>query len=184
MNPFELANGQQPIMPHDVAAGQTYIKCPAAYRFARSKQEMIDEAKDSLTLAQQRMKHYADLKQRDMEFKVRDFMMLQLSLQIWKKINSKTVHHGLIPKYDEPFEVIKKVRRVAYRLKLLNWLKVHPTFHVSFLKPFDQDELVEGRNKSRCAPPPWLGNSLRKMFTRCWIIKLRDKARRIERLPT
>ncbi|KAL0307143.1 UNVERIFIED_CONTAM: hypothetical protein Sradi_6131600 [Sesamum radiatum] len=37
-------------------------KCPAAYRFARSKQKLLDEAKDSLAKAQHRMKKYADMR--------------------------------------------------------------------------------------------------------------------------
>ncbi|KAK6118462.1 hypothetical protein DH2020_047794 [Rehmannia glutinosa] len=39
------------------------------------------------------------------------------------------VHRGLVPKYDSPFEVLKKVGKVAYRLKLSDRLKIHPTFH-------------------------------------------------------
>ena len=63
--------------------------------------------------------------------------------QIWKKISSKTRQRGLIPKYDGPFEVIKQVRQVAYMLKLPERLKLHPTFYVSFLKPYHEDLDVE-----------------------------------------
>lgn len=87
--------------------------------------------------------------------------MLKLTPQIWNQISSKTVHRGLIPFYDEPFEVIKKVGNLAYRLKLPDRLKIHPTFHFSFLKPFNQDELDAGRQQAKRAPPV-----LRKEFDR------------------
>ena len=53
-------------------------------------------------------------------------MLLKLTPQIWKQIVSKTGHRGLIPKYDGPFEVVKRVSEVAYRLKLPEKLKIHP----------------------------------------------------------
>ena len=66
-------------------------------------------------------------------------VLLKLTPQIWKRISSKTRQRGLIPKYDGPFEVIKRVGQVAYMLKLPERLKLHPTFHVSFLKPYHED---------------------------------------------
>ena len=69
-SPFELVNGWQPLAPHEVAIQRTGGRCPAAYRFARSRQEMVDEARDSLAKAQRRMKKYADKGRRDLEFSV------------------------------------------------------------------------------------------------------------------
>ena len=80
-------------------------------------------------------------------------MLLKLTPQIWKKLSSKAVHRGLIPKYDDSFEVIKKVGAVAYRLKLSDHLKVHPTFHVSYLKLFQQELLDTGQKQAKRAPP-------------------------------
>lgn len=55
------------------------------------------------------------------------------------------MHRGLVLKYDDPFEVVKKVGNVAYRWKLPDQLKVHLTFHVSYLKPFLKDLIDDGR---------------------------------------
>ncbi|KAF3669887.1 putative dolichyl-diphosphooligosaccharide--protein glycosyltransferase subunit 3 [Capsicum annuum] len=73
--------------------------------------------------------------------------------QIWKQIVSKQRHRGLIPRYDGPFDVIEKVGEVAYRLKLPERLKIHPTFHVSFLKRYNEDVEDPRRNKNQRAPP-------------------------------
>ncbi|KAL0461931.1 UNVERIFIED_CONTAM: hypothetical protein Slati_0080700 [Sesamum latifolium] len=115
--------------------------------------ELFDEAKDSLAKAQRRMKKYADMGRRHVEFSVGDQVLLKLTPQIWKKISSKSVHRRLIPKYDGPFEVVSKVGSLAYRLKLPNRLKIHPTFHVSFLKKFHQDLLDTSRQQAQRALP-------------------------------
>ena len=59
------------------------------------------------------------------------------------------IHKGLMPKYDGPFEVVKWVGSMAYRLKLSKRLKVHPTFHVSLLKPYHEDLEELAHNKQR-----------------------------------
>ena len=64
-------------------------------------------------------------------------------------ISSKSVHRGLIPRYDNPFEVIKRIGNVAYRLKLPDILKIHLTFHVSFLKPYHQDMVNTVRQQAK-----------------------------------
>ncbi|KAL0352122.1 UNVERIFIED_CONTAM: Transposon Ty3-G Gag-Pol polyprotein [Sesamum calycinum] len=52
ISPFELVFGQQPMMPHEVPVHKSGGKCPTAYQFAQSKQELLDEATDSLVKAQ------------------------------------------------------------------------------------------------------------------------------------
>ena len=93
---------------------------------------MFDEARESLEKAARKMKKYADQHRRSLEFQVKDKVLLKLTPQILKKVSGKTRQRGLIPKFEGPFEVIKKVGEVAYMLKLPERLKLHPTFHVSF----------------------------------------------------
>ena len=113
---------------------------------------MFDEARESLEKAARRMKKYADQHRRTLEFQIGDKVLLKLTPQILKKVSSKTRQRGLIPKFEGPFEVIKKVGEVAYMLKLPERLKLHPTFHVSFLKPYVEDA-EPGRAQVKRAPP-------------------------------
>ena len=59
---------------------------------------------------------------------------------------------GSNSKYDGPFEMIKLVGQVAYKLKLPKRLKLHPTFHVSFLKPYHEDLDKRGCRQSKRLP--------------------------------
>ena len=81
-----------------------------------------------------------------------DKVLLKLTPQILKKVSSKTRQRGLIPKFEGPFEVIKKVGEVAYMLKLPEKLKLHPTFPISFLKPYFED-VEPGRTQVKRATP-------------------------------
>ncbi|XP_044481390.1 uncharacterized protein LOC123207965 [Mangifera indica] len=149
MSPAEVALGQQPMTPLEVAKQKTQGECPAAYRFAREKTELIEEAMDSLSKAQRRMKKYADKHRRSVEFQEGDMVLLKLTPQMWKKITDRRYHKGLVQRYDGPFQIIKRVGAVAYRLQLPERLKIHPTFHVSFLKPYHEGD----RAQVRRAPP-------------------------------
>ena len=152
MSPAELAMGQQPNTPHEVAKQRRNDSCPAAYRFAHNKQDLMMEARDSLAKASKSMKKYADQHRRSVEFQVGDLVMLKLTPQIWKKLRNRAIHKGLVRKYEGPYEVLKKVGSVAYRLKLPDSYKIHPTFHVSFLKAYIADADDQGRQKARRAP--------------------------------
>ena len=72
MSPFEIVLGRQPMTPLDVAKSKNQEKCPAAYRVARDRLEMLSEAQDSLRKAQRHMKKYADKHRRSVEFNMGD----------------------------------------------------------------------------------------------------------------
>ena len=81
-SPFELATGRQPLTPQEIALQKSGGICPAAYRFARNQQEMLEEAQDSLHKAARRMKKYADKGRRPLKFGVGDKVLLKLTPQI------------------------------------------------------------------------------------------------------
>ncbi|GJW69964.1 putative reverse transcriptase domain-containing protein [Tanacetum coccineum] len=99
-------------------------------------QETTDKVmviKEKLKAARDRQKSYVDNRRKPLEFEVRDRVMLKVSP--WKGV----VHFGkkgkLALRYVGPFETLKRIGPVAYRLRLSEELSgVHDTFHVSNLK--------------------------------------------------
>ncbi|GJU32756.1 putative reverse transcriptase domain-containing protein [Tanacetum coccineum] len=108
--------------------------------------ELIQETMEKIVLIKQRMqaaqdrqKSYADRKRKPMEFEVGDRVMLKVSP--WKKVVRFGKRGKLNPRYVEPFKVLAKVGKVAYKLELPQELnRVHHTFHVSNLKKCYADE--------------------------------------------
>nr|GEX17952.1 putative reverse transcriptase domain-containing protein [Tanacetum cinerariifolium] len=108
--------------------------------------EMIQETTKKIVLikqriqaAQDRQKTYADLKQKPMEFEIKDRVMLKVPP--WKEVVRFGKRGKLNPRYVRPFKVLAKVGKVAYRLEIPQELsRVHQTFHVSNMKKFYADE--------------------------------------------
>jgi hypothetical protein len=97
------------------------------------------------------MKKWADKKRRPLEFKVGDQVLVKILPQQFKAYRS--VHKGLVRRYEGPFPIVAKVGKVSYRLDLPSTLKIHPVFHVSMLKPFHEDMKDPSRSESQRAPP-------------------------------
>ena len=58
-----------------------------------------------------------------------------MSLKKYKKDNK------LSPKYYVPYKVLQKIGTMAYKLELPASSRVHPVFHVSFLKKVIGDKI-------------------------------------------
>nr|GFB34248.1 putative reverse transcriptase domain-containing protein [Tanacetum cinerariifolium] len=85
--------------------------------------ELIQEIMEKIVLIKQRMqaaqdrqKNYADRKQKPMEFKIGDRVMLKVTP--WKGVVQFGKRGKLNPRYIEPFKVLAKVGKVAYKLEL------------------------------------------------------------------
>ncbi|KAG8372903.1 hypothetical protein BUALT_Bualt12G0115500 [Buddleja alternifolia] len=137
-SPFELATGQQPLTPHTLAISFDSTRCPGAAKMANSWAEQSDLAKSFLEKARRKMKKWVDPKKRHLEFNVGDMVLIKLIPQQFKVFRGK--HKGLVRKYEGPYPVVAKVGKVSYRLDLPSTLKIHPVFHVSMLRPYQEDE--------------------------------------------
>jgi hypothetical protein len=86
------------------------------------------------------MKKYANLKHKDApEFKIRDLIMLD-----GRHIQTRWPKDKLNYKKHSPFAIEKVILPTAIQLSLLRKWKIHNTFHVSLLEPYN----------NRTRPPP------------------------------
>ncbi|GKA24315.1 putative reverse transcriptase domain-containing protein [Tanacetum coccineum] len=95
--------------------------------------EKISHIKNRLKAARDRQKSYVDKRRKPLEFGVSDYVLLKVSP--WKGVVRFRKKGKLAPRFVGPFEIIKRIAPVAYRLDLPEELNgVHDTFHVSNLK--------------------------------------------------
>jgi hypothetical protein len=89
--------------------------------------------KENLVMAQNRMQHQADQGHSEHESTKGDHVFLHL--QPYKNTSLKYQHYyKFTPKLYGPYRIIKRVGPVAYQLEFHSQSKLHPGFHVSFLK--------------------------------------------------
>ncbi|RVW61382.1 Transposon Ty3-I Gag-Pol polyprotein [Vitis vinifera] len=146
---FELAIGQQPLTPHTLTISYTG-RSPMAFKFVKGWHEQADIARSYLDKAVKKMKKWADKKRRHTEYKVGDMVFVKLFLQQFKSLRS--VHKDFVRRYEGPFPILGKVGKVSYRVELPPRLKVHPVFHISYLKPYHGDKDDPSRGLSNRAP--------------------------------
>ncbi|GKA17076.1 putative reverse transcriptase domain-containing protein [Tanacetum coccineum] len=102
--------------------------------------ELVQETTDKVVLvkenpkaARDRQKSYVDYRRKPLEFEVGDRVLLKVTP--WKGVVRFGKKGKLAPRYVGPFEILKRIGLVAYRLRLPEELNsVHDTFHVSNLK--------------------------------------------------
>lgn len=93
-NLLEVASGYQPLTLQEVTLQGGGVKCPAAHRFARDRQELYVDTVDQLAKVTSQTNRYADLR-RPLEFSFGEKVILMFKPQIWKKIRSTEVHRSL-----------------------------------------------------------------------------------------
>jgi len=96
-------------------------------------------------------------KYKDFADKSRQEVKFQKGDEVWLNIKNfwllKGLSHKFLGPYAGPFRVFEKKLSDTYKLKLLENLRVHPTFHVSLLKPVSRDASRPNR-KYNSRPPP------------------------------
>ena len=115
--------------------GERKLLGPELVQDATEKIRMI---RQRMLTAQSRQKSYADNRLRDLEFQVGDHVFLKVSPT--KGVMRFGKKGKLSPRYIGPFEILERVRVVAYCLALPPDLSnIHPVFHVSMLRKYNPD---------------------------------------------
>ena len=95
--------------------------------------EKVHIIRNQLQTSNSWQKSYSDHRRRDVEFEEDDKVFLKISPMKWVVIFDNK--GKLSPRYVGPYEILQRVCKVAYELKLPSQLAlVHPVFHVSMLK--------------------------------------------------
>jgi len=131
-----MVTSKSPIVPMTwVAHGQppsdASEEVPMVTQFDEEWWCLWEVAKANLEKAHKRYKFFADKSQREVKFQEGD--------EMWLNIKNfrlpKGLSHKFLGPYADPFKVLEKKLSDTYKLKLPKNLRVHPTFHVSLLKP-------------------------------------------------
>ncbi|KAA0067837.1 pol protein [Cucumis melo var. makuwa] len=104
----------------------------------QSTNEAIQKIRSCMHTAQSRQKSYADVRRKDLEFDVGDKVFLKVAPM--KGVLQFERRGKLSPRFVGPFEILKRIGPVAYRLALPPSLSVvHDVFHVSMLRKYVPD---------------------------------------------
>ena len=106
------------------------------------QQQVLQLLKDNLNLAQNRMKKKEHQHRSEWIFNVGDWVFLRL--QPYKQMSLKNTEkdNKLSPKCYSPYKVLQKIASMAYKFELPASSRVHPIFHVSYLKKVIGDKLL------------------------------------------
>ena len=104
----------------------------------RDTSEKVSLIGQRLLTAQGQQKSYVDVRCRPLEFEVRDHVFLKV---MPKRGVVKFGKRGkLSPRFIGPFEILKRIGSVAYRLALPpSMSSIHEVFHVSMLRKYTPD---------------------------------------------
>lgn len=151
--PFYMNSGQHPRLSPLLSVNNNRSKHEAVNEMLSRMHLALDNAKTSLTQAQQRQQRYANESRREVTFKVGDQVLLSTA-----HLRNMDRAPKLYPKFIGPYKIKRVVSSVAYELDLPSSMRVHPTFHVSKLKVFNKDDHRLFEREQVIRPPPEIIN--------------------------
>ncbi|KAL5754030.1 hypothetical protein ACOSP7_022250 [Xanthoceras sorbifolium] len=131
MTPFEAVYCRVPPCLETYMPGTTSVH--SVDLALHERDVILNILKDNLQAAQSKMKQFTDKHRSEREFNVGDWVFLPL--QPYRQSTLKPLGtHKLSPRFYGPYQILSHIDSVAYKLALPPESKIHPMFHVSYLK--------------------------------------------------
>jgi len=131
-------------------------KVPMVTQFDEERRHLWELAKTNLENAHKRYKDFADKSRQEVKFQEGD--------EVWLNIKNfrlpEGLNHKFLGPYASPFKVFEKKFSDTYKLELPKNLRLHPTFHVSLLKPVARDASKLNREHNSRPSPNLVHNEL------------------------
>jgi len=152
-SPSFLNSGREIVIPTMLMAKRkSEIGQPSLDSFIEARKTAWQDAKDSMTYAQDVMAQYANKKRRDVQFNIGDKVLLN-AVNLKMNNRMKRPSYSLMEKFVGPYVVEAKENATSYRLKLPKTMRVWPVFHVSLLKLYtDPNTHFKGRKITPIPP--------------------------------
>ncbi|KAL0149750.1 hypothetical protein M9458_054940, partial [Cirrhinus mrigala] len=145
LTPFQCVLGYQPpLFPWTEEPSNV----PAVDHWFRESERVWDSAHHHLQRAVRRHKSFADSRRRTAP-------LYQPGNLVWlstRDLRLRLPCRKLSPRYIGPFRILRQINNVTYQLQLPPRYRIHPTFHVSLLKPFSPS--VTDVPGAEAGPPP------------------------------
>uniref|UniRef100_A0AAQ4Q6V0 Gypsy retrotransposon integrase-like protein 1 n=1 Tax=Gasterosteus aculeatus aculeatus TaxID=481459 RepID=A0AAQ4Q6V0_GASAC len=155
MSPFQCVFGYQPpFFPES----ESEVSVPSAHALVRRCRRIWAAARQTLIRQGDRVKRAADRRRRPAP-------VYQPGQRVWlaaKELPLQVESRKLAPRFVGPFPVSRVINPAAVRLRLPRSLRVHPTFHVSKIKPVKESSMVPDPK-----PPPAPSNDRRWSGLHC-----------------
>jgi len=131
LSPFEVMYGKPPpSIPMYIGGTSSNDGCDSVLS---TREEILSLLRNNLTKAQARMKKYADLKRRELNFPIGSWVYVKL--QPYRQTSlSGGKYHKLAKRFYGPYQILEKIGLVAYKVELPSQSKIHNVFHCSRLK--------------------------------------------------
>ena len=147
--PFFLMYGYHPKMQYEVEGDSIQGRVPAAYERVKSLLHYRKEMEEHLRIAVASYSKYYNKTHTPREFKVGELVMLSTK-NLKQKRPSKKMSH----KFVGPFRIEDRIGKQAYRLTMPTKYRIHNTFHVSLLEPYNRR--TDNVSPDNFMPPPEL----------------------------